>query len=63
MPDTTAAASEESGRRERYARPLFLATIITGSFLLFVTQPLVARMALPRVGGGPAVWDSAMLVY
>jgi hypothetical protein len=40
-----------------------LATIVTGSFLLFLTQPLVARMALPRVGGAPAVWNSAMLVY
>jgi SAM-dependent methyltransferase len=47
----------------RYAKPLFLATIVTGSFLLFLTQPLVARMALPRVGGAPAVWNSAMLVY
>jgi SAM-dependent methyltransferase len=48
---------------ERYARPLFLLTIVTGSFLLFLTQPMVARMALPRIGGAPAVWNSAMLVY
>lgn len=43
--------------------PLFVATIFTGSFLLFMVQPLVARMALPRLGGAPAVWNSAMLVY
>ena len=48
---------------ERYARPLFLLTIVTGSFLLFLTQPMIARMALPRVGGAPSVWNSAMLVY
>lgn len=42
---------------------LFLATILTGSFLLFLVQPMVARMALPRLGGAPAVWNSAMLVY
>jgi spermidine synthase len=47
----------------RFARPLFLATILTGSFLLFLTQPMVARMALPRLGGAPAVWNSAMVVY
>jgi hypothetical protein len=47
----------------RYVRPLFLLTILTGSFLLFLTQPMVARMALPRLGGAPAVWNSAMLVY
>ncbi|WP_230481679.1 fused MFS/spermidine synthase [Sphingomonas sp. Leaf21] len=45
------------------ARILFVATILTGSFLLFLVQPLVARMALPRLGGAPAVWDSAMFVY
>src|SRR5687767_12356067 len=49
--------------RERFARPLFLTTVIVGSFLLFLTQPMVARMALPRIGGAPAVWNSAMLVY
>ena len=48
---------------ERFARPLFLATILTGSFLLFLMQPMIARMALPRLGGAPAVWNSAMLVY
>jgi SAM-dependent methyltransferase len=48
---------------ERLARPLFLVTIITGSFLLFLTQPMIARMALPRVGGSPSIWNSAMLVY
>jgi hypothetical protein len=44
-------------------RALFVVTILTGSFLLFMVQPLVARMALPRLGGAPAVWNSAMLVY
>jgi SAM-dependent methyltransferase len=42
---------------------LFVTTILTGSFLLFLVQPMVARMALPRLGGAPAVWNSAMLVY
>ena len=44
-------------------RILFLVTLLTGSFLLFLIQPMVARMALPRLGGAPAVWNSAMLVY
>ena len=50
-------------RRRADARPLFVATIFAGSFLLFLMQPMVARMALPRLGGTPAVWNSAMLVY
>ncbi|MFN4239016.1 MAG: spermidine synthase [Erythrobacter cryptus] len=44
-------------------RPLFVAAILVGSFLLFLVQPLMARLALPRLGGTPNVWNSAMLVY
>lgn len=44
-------------------RRWFLATIFTSAFLLFLVQPMIARMALPRVGGAPSVWNSAMLVY
>jgi hypothetical protein len=47
----------------RACRFTFVATILAGSFLLFLVQPMVARMALPRLGGAPAVWNSAMLVY
>jgi SAM-dependent methyltransferase len=54
---------EMSRDRERFAKPLFLLTVLSGSFLLFLTQPMIARMALPRLGGAPAVWNSAMLVY
>ena len=44
-------------------RWLFTLAILTSSFLLFLVQPMVARMALPRLGGAPNVWNSAMLVY
>ena len=41
----------------------YVATVFAGSFLLFLVQPMIARMVLPRLGGAPAVWNSAMLVY
>ena len=41
----------------------YIATVFAGSFLLFLVQPMIARMVLPRLGGAPAVWNSAMLVY
>ena len=47
----------------RSDRALFILTILVGSFLLFMVEPMVARMALPRLGGAPNVWNSAMLVY
>jgi hypothetical protein len=46
-----------------FAKAHFVVTICAGSFLLFLVQPMIARMALPRLGGAPAVWNSAMLVY
>ena len=53
----------DKARLSRGASILFVTTIFTGSFLLFLVQPMIARLALPRLGGAPAVWNSAMLVY
>lgn len=58
-----AIEAENIGEGRRDLGPLFVATIFIGSFLLFLVQPMIARMALPRLGGAPAVWNSAMLVY
>ena len=44
-------------------RALFIVVVLTGSFLLFLIQPLIARFALPLLGGAPNVWNSAMLVF
>lgn len=44
-------------------RPLFVAIVGLGSFLLFLVQPLVARIALPLLGGAPSVWNTAMVFY
>ncbi len=58
------AASADAGlTADNGSRRLFVAAILTGSFLLFLVQPMVARLALPRLGGAPNVWNSAMLVY
>jgi hypothetical protein len=57
------AALQQTPTSVKASRPIFIAAIFAGSFLLFLIQPMVARMALPRLGGAPAVWNSAMLVY
>lgn len=56
-------AAAETASRGVAARPLFIATIFLGSFLLFLIQPMLARMALPTLGGAPGVWNVAMLFY
>jgi hypothetical protein len=55
--------ADKPGRTAVSHRFLFTATIFAGSFLLFLIQPMIARVALPRLGGAPAVWNSAMVVY
>ncbi|CAN5358777.1 fused MFS/spermidine synthase [soil metagenome] len=49
--------------RHDFLKARYVATIGISSFLLFLIEPMIARMALPRLGGAPAVWNSAMLVY
>ena len=56
-------ASVAVTERSAGLRLRFTLAILCGSFLLFLVQPMIARMALPRLGGAPAVWNSAMLVY
>jgi hypothetical protein len=63
MATAFALEADASGEGRRDRGGLFVATIFVGSFLLFLVQPMIARMALPRLGGAPAVWNSAMLVY
>ncbi|MES2444194.1 MAG: fused MFS/spermidine synthase [Pseudomonadota bacterium] len=58
-----AEAADETRAPRAITHRLFVAAILAGSFLLFLVQPMVARMALPKLGGAPAVWNSAMLVY
>lgn len=58
-----AETAEGTGTHPAITHRLFVAAILAGSFLLFLVQPMVARMALPKLGGAPAVWNSAMLVY
>ncbi len=42
---------------------LFAATSFLGSMLLFLVQPMVAKMLLPLLGGSPAVWNTAMVFF
>jgi hypothetical protein len=47
----------------RYATTLFATTICLSAALLFSLQPMIAKMALPLLGGTPAVWAISMCVF
>jgi hypothetical protein len=44
-------------------RTLFASTLFVSAALLFVVQPLVARLVLPLLGGTPAVWNTCMVFF
>lgn len=42
---------------------LFTLTLFISSLLLFLVQPMVAKMVLPLLGGTPAVWNTSVLFF
>lgn len=45
------------------AVPLFAVTVLLSSGLLFLVQPMFARLVLPRLGGSPSVWNTCVLFF
>ena len=43
--------------------PVYLLTTFLSATLLFMVQPLFAKMVLPLLGGAPGVWNTAMLFF
>jgi len=41
----------------------FALTLFVSATLLFVVQPMFAKMVLPLLGGSPAVWNTCMVFY
>ena len=42
---------------------LFALTLLVSATLLFLIEPMFAKMVLPRLGGSPAVWNTCMVFY
>ena len=42
---------------------LYTACIFASAFMLFLVEPMVAKMLLPLVGGAPSVWTAAVLFF
>ena len=58
------AAAPRPARFAHWATLGFFATaIFAGATLVFLVQPMVARMVLPLFGGSQAVWTTSMLFF
>ncbi len=51
------------GMFDTIAMIVFTASIFTSATLLFVVQPMVGKLLLPKLGGAPAVWNTCMLFF
>jgi hypothetical protein len=61
--DVAPARVSAPARALQIAIPIFAATIFTGSSLLFLVQPMFAKMLLPRLGGSSSVWNTCVLFF
>ena len=50
-------------RSTRFVRLLYSLTVALGAFLLFLLEPLFAKMILPRFGGSAAVWSTCLVFF
>ena len=62
-------AAEPSARAARavdtsaLAVPLFGGAMLLSGFLLFLVEPMIARMVLPILGGVPMVWNGCVVFF
>ena len=47
----------------RMVRTLFTAAVFVAAALLFVVQPMVGKMVLPRAGGAAQVWNTSLVFF
>jgi SAM-dependent methyltransferase len=52
-----------AGFPARLLLPSYAAVLFCSAGLLFLVQPMVAKMVLPRLGGSPAVWNTSMCFF
>eukprot|EP01035_Chromulina_nebulosa_P030874 gene30875-41081_t len=43
--------------------PIFVVSVFTSAALVFMVQPMVAKLVLPLLGGSPAVWNTSMAFF
>jgi hypothetical protein len=61
--DVIAVPAPAARRRSRALVAVFSATIFLSAFLMFIVEPMIARMVLPLLGGAAAVWTTCLVFF
>ncbi len=48
---------------DRLASATFAAAVFCSAALVFLAEPMIAQMLLPRLGGSPAVWNTSLAFF
>lgn len=63
MPPSALTVSRHDDLAARAVLPLWTAAIFVSAVLVFSVQPMFAKMALPLLGGSPAVWSTSLVFF
>lgn len=63
LDNVIAVAAPAARRRSRALVAMFGATIFLSAFLMFIVEPMIARMVLPLLGGAAAVWTTCLVFF
>ncbi|WP_374570586.1 spermidine synthase [Phenylobacterium sp.] len=47
----------------RGAQALFAATVFASALLVFLVEPMIAKLVLPLLGGAPSVWNTSLVFF
>ncbi len=56
-------AAPAARRQSRALVAIFGATLFLSAFLMFLVEPMIARMVLPLLGGAAAVWNTCLVFF
>src|SRR4029079_10645988 len=61
--ETSAARGIDREFESPWLMRLYGATVLLSATLLFLIQPMFAKMILPKLGGTPAVWNTCLVFF
>ena len=61
--DVVASAAPAARRQSRALVVMFSATLFLSAFLMFLMEPMIARMVLPLLGGAASVWNTCLVFF
>jgi len=53
----------EASARAKAPSALFAVTVFASAALVFLVEPMVAKLVLPRLGGSPSVWNTSLAFF